>query len=106
MANDFVAVFVDALDGGHVDRRRQVVHHRVEQRLHALVLEGGAAQHREERAGQHGLADQPLQRRLIGLVAVEVGCQGFVVELDGGFEQLLAVFLGLLDHVVGNIDRP
>src|ERR1700722_5178288 len=38
-ANDFVAVFVDALDGGHVDRRRQIINDRVEQRLHALVLE-------------------------------------------------------------------
>ena len=103
-ANDFVAVFIDALDGGHVDRRRQIVHHRVEQRLHALVLEGRAAQHREERAGQHRLADHALQRRFIGLLAVEVGGEHFVVEFDGGFQHLLAIFLGLLDHVLGNID--
>ena len=70
-ANDFIAVFIDALDGGHVDRRRQIVDDGVEQRLHALVLERRAAQHRKERAGQHSLADQPLQRRLIGLLAVE-----------------------------------
>ena len=31
-------------------RRRQIVDDGVEQRLHALVLEGGAAQHRDERA--------------------------------------------------------
>ena len=102
--NDFVAVLVDALDGGHVDRRRQIVHHRVEQRLHALVLEGRAAQHREERAGQHRLADQALQGRLIGLLAVEVGGENLVVEFDGGFQQLLAIFLGLLDQILGNID--
>src|SRR5258708_3552371 len=102
--NDFVAVFIEALDGGHVDRRRQIIHDRVEQRLNALVPERRAAQHREERAGQHGLADHALQRRLIGLVAVEVSGKNLVVEFDGGFQQLLAIFLGLLDHVSGNID--
>ena len=48
-ADDFLAVVVDALDGGHVDRRRKIVDDGVEQRLHALVLEGRAAQHRDRR---------------------------------------------------------
>ncbi len=39
---------VDALDRADVERRRQVVDDRVEQRLHALVLERGAAEHRVE----------------------------------------------------------
>ena len=34
---------LEALDRRDVERARQVVDHRVEQRLHALVLEGGAA---------------------------------------------------------------
>jgi hypothetical protein len=38
---------LDALD---VHRARQVVHHGVEQGLHALVLEGRAAEHRAELA--------------------------------------------------------
>ena len=33
-------------DRRHVQRRRQVVDHRVQQRLHALVLEARAAEHR------------------------------------------------------------
>ena len=37
-------------DARHIDRRGQVVDHRVEQRLYALVLERGAAQDREEGA--------------------------------------------------------
>ena len=37
---------LEALDRRHVERARQVVEHRVEQRLHALVLERRAAQHR------------------------------------------------------------
>ena len=41
-------VRVDAGDGRHVERRRQEVDDRVEQRLHALVLEGRAADDRHE----------------------------------------------------------
>ena len=40
---------VEADDRRDVERRRQVVDHRVEQRLHALVLEGRAADDRDER---------------------------------------------------------
>jgi hypothetical protein len=41
-------VRVDALDRRDVERRRQVVDDRVEQRLHALVLERRAAEHRHD----------------------------------------------------------
>ena len=104
LALDLVALAVDALDRRHVERRRQIIDHRVEQRLHALVLEGRAAQHRIERAGDHGLADQLLQRRLVGHLAFEIGGHGIVIELDRGLDQLLAVFLGLVDHVGRNVD--
>ena len=40
---------VDAVDRRDVERARQVVDDRVEQRLDALVLEGGAEQHRRDR---------------------------------------------------------
>ena len=95
---------IDALDRRHIERRRQIVHDRVEQRLHALVLERRAAQHRKERAGDHRLADEPLERRLVGLLALEVGGHGRVVELDRGFDQLLAIFLRLFQHIGRNVD--
>ena len=41
-----------ALDGRDVHRARQVVDHRVEQRLHALVLERRAAEHRHDAAAR------------------------------------------------------
>src|SRR6202042_553835 len=63
-----------------------------------------AAQHREERTSEHGLADHALERRLIWLLAVEISGKNLIVEFDGGFQQLLAIFLGLLDHVRGDID--
>ncbi len=51
LANDvFAVVGIDAVDRRHVERRRQIIDDGIEQRLHALVLEGGAAEHRKERA--------------------------------------------------------
>ncbi len=46
------------LDGRDVQRGRQVGDDRVQHRLHALVLEGRAAQHRGDRAGQRRPADR------------------------------------------------
>ena len=45
-----VGAHLDAVDRGDVGRRRQVGDDRIEQRLHALVLEGRAAQHRDKGA--------------------------------------------------------
>ena len=42
-----------------VDRARQVVDDRIEQRLHALVLEGGAAEHRHDLAGRRSPCGWP-----------------------------------------------
>ncbi len=53
---DFL-VRVDADDGRHVERRRQEIDDRVEQRLHALVLERRSADDRHER-GLPLLADR------------------------------------------------
>ena len=52
----------------------------------------------------HGLADQALERRLVRLLALEVGGHRVVVELDRGLDHLLAVFLGLIEHVGRDID--
>jgi hypothetical protein len=52
--------------GGNVERARQIVDDRIEQRLHALVLERRAAQHGHEREVQRALADQLLERGRVG----------------------------------------
>jgi hypothetical protein len=78
---------VGALHGRDVERARQVVHDRVEQRLHALVLEGGAEQHGviasasvpAERAADHLGRD----RRLV----LEVGLHQLVVVLGDRVDQ-------------------
>ena len=52
---------------------------------------------------QNRLADQPLEGRLVGLVALEVGLHGIVVHFDGGFDHLSTRFLGALKHVGRNV---
>src|SRR5438270_429732 len=46
-----LAVLGLALHRRDVERRGQVINHRIEHRLHALVLERGAAQHRHDLVG-------------------------------------------------------
>ena len=74
---------VDALDRRNVGRRRQEVDDAIEQRLHALVLEGRATEHREELAVDRALADQPAERRVVRHVAVEVSLGRGVIDFDG-----------------------
>ena len=50
-------VDVDALDRAAIDGRRQIIDDRVEQRLHAFVLERRAAQDRNEGDLANRLAD-------------------------------------------------
>ena len=85
-----LAVQLEAFDRRDVERARQIVDDRVEQRLDALVLERRAAQHRHEREVERALADQLLQRRDVGLIAFEIGFHDVVVLLDGHLDQLLA----------------
>jgi hypothetical protein len=95
-------IHVDALDRLTVDRRGQIRHHCIEQRLHALVLECRTTEHGDEGDVPDGLADETLQRREIRLDAIEVGRHDIVVEFDRGLEQGVAIFLRLLQQLGGN----
>ena len=86
-----------------VHRRGQIIDHRVEQRLHALVLERRAAQHRIEGAGQHRLAQALLQHLDRRLLAVEVGFHRLVVEFDGVLDQEVARLVGRGLQVGGDL---
>src|SRR5208337_3070884 len=95
-SKDFLAgVDVHTPDPAAIDRRRQVVHDRVEQRLHAFVLESRAAEHRHEGDLLDRLADALLQRIDVGLVAIEIGRHHLVVEFDGGLDERVAVLFRL-----------
>ena len=60
---------VDPVHRRDVERARQVVDHRVEQRLHALVLEGGAEQHRRDR-GRRAWPARSARRSISGVTVV------------------------------------
>ena len=96
---------VDERAGDVVDvgRRGHVVNDRVEQRLHALVLEGGARDHGDKVAGEGALADALLQLRLGRLLALKVGHHEVVVLLDDELDELVAPLVRLLLQVVGDL---
>ena len=86
---------VGALDGGDVERARQVVDDRVEQRLHALVLERGAEQHGRDRVGERPGAERAADhlrrnRRLV----LEVGLHQLVVVLRDRVDERVVRLLG------------
>ena len=104
---------IEPVDRRHVDRRRQVIDDRVEQRLHALVLERRAADHRHERRLRllpsvctdvfTRLRSAALISSSRDLFAVEVLLEELVVRLADLLDQLLAEVLRLLEHVGGNL---
>ena len=82
-----------------VEGRGEVLHDRVEQGLHALVLERRAAQDRVELVGQGGATDRGLELLDGDVLALEVLLHDVVVGLGQRLEELLAVLGGLLGHV-------
>ena len=87
-------------DARDVHRRRQIVEHRVEQRLDALVLEGGAAEHRAERTGDGAGLDRPLERLDSDVTLVEILLHASVIDGESGVEEKLTRLLRLLHQVV------
>src|SRR5690606_20362666 len=76
----------------------------VEHALHALVLEGGAAQHGLDLAGD-GAQAQALVDLVFGqLTRLEVLVHELFVGLGGRLDQLLAPFLGGILQLGGNVD--
>src|SRR5687768_1061169 len=93
-----------AADGVDVERRRQELHDRVEEGLHALVLERGAAEDRVELVGQGGAADRGLEvLDGVVLVALEVTLHDLVVGLGQGLDELLAPLGGLVGQLRGDL---
>ena len=95
---------VGALDGGDVERARQVVDDRVEQRLHALVLEGGAEQHRRDRVGERPGAKRALDHLgRHGRLVLEVRLHQLVVVLRDRVDQRVVRHLGGGGVLVGDL---
>ena len=101
-----VVALLGGHDAGHrrdLERRGEQLDDRVEQRLHALVLEGGAEQDRGdldvEGGAVEGLGD-PLVRDLL---LVQVGLHQLVVVVGAGLDQVGAVLVGELLEVLGDL---
>ncbi len=93
-----------ALDRWFVHRRRQVADHRVQHRLHALVLEGGAAQRRHDLALEGAGAQAGVDLVLAEGLAFQILFHQLVGSLGGGFDHLLAPGLAVGPQAGGNID--
>src|ERR1700728_171464 len=88
----FLAIALDrfgANDRRHVKRRGQVVDDGVEQWLHALVLERGAAQNRSQLGREGGLADRLLKNVLRHLGLLEDQLEQSVVVVRDLLQQVL-----------------
>ena len=93
-----------AHDRRHVQRRGQVVDDGVEQRLHALVLERGAAQHGGQFGRQRGLADRRLQRVRGHLRFLEQQLEQLVVVVGDLLQQVFAARRRRVGEVLGDLD--
>lgn len=93
-----------ALEGRDVGRRREVGDDRVEQGLHALVLERGATQDRVDGAGQRRAADGRDQLLLGGLSALQVELHQLVVVLGDRLDEAVTPLTGGLGVVGRDVD--
>src|ERR1700761_8966646 len=90
---------IDALNRRNIQWARQIIHHRIEQRLNALVLERRPAQHREDVHRDRCLAGRPLQLRDRDRLSFEVLVHHLVVRIRNRLDELVAHLLGLLLQV-------
>jgi len=91
-----------APDGRHVQRRREVGAHAVEQRLNPLVAQRGAAEHRHQLQVQGGAPDGRPQLAGAHRGALEEALGDGVVVVRQDFHQTLAVVPDLCRHSVGH----
>ncbi len=103
-----VGLRIDAGDRLGFQRRRQIIDHRVEQRLYALVLKGRTAEHRQHRAGDRRFAQRRLHAVDRQIFAFEEHLEKLVILLRNRFDELVtplkrdffefALDVGLLGH--------
>ena len=102
-AHDWLVVVVRARHRRDVDRRGHEVDHAVEHALHALVLEGRAAEHRLDLGGDGARAQAQLDLVLGQLAGLEVLVHQLFAGFGGGLDHVLAPLLRLGQQVGRNV---
>ncbi len=100
---DRLVAGLEALDGGNIVGRRQVLDDRIEQGLDALVLERGATDDCGELVGDDTLADASLELLGADLFAFEELLGDDVVDVSKTLHELLVPLLGELLEVSGDL---
>src|SRR5690606_9627865 len=90
-------------DRADVDGRRQEVHDRVEQGLHALVLERGATQNGVELGGKRRTTNRGVEDLDGDLLATEEQLGEVVVDVSEGLEEGLATLFGGVGEIGGDL---
>jgi hypothetical protein len=99
----FARLGIDAINRRNIQRRRQVIHDRIQQLLDALISVGSSAGHRNEFVLDGAFPDGGFELLYGGLLAFQVFFHQPVVHLGGGLDHLFAVFLCEVHHVLRNI---
>src|SRR5215207_188865 len=103
----FLAVEGPALNRWHIERTRQVIHHAVEQGLHALVLEGRTDENRGHPNIQGGLTDGRPDLVGFDLLAFQIHDHQLFVLIRYSLEELLPVLVRESAHILGYLrDLP
>ncbi len=101
---DLRIVDINTLDGRHVDRRREISAHSIQQILHALVLEGRSTDDRKYLLGESRLTDTGNQFRFRDGLTFDEFLEEHVIRFGNGFDQRITILLGLLQQILGDID--
>ena len=100
----FVGVGNDALNRRNVERRRQIIYYRIEQRLNAAIAIRRAARDGRHLAIDRRLANDGFDFILGDGVAAEIFFHEVVVLLGASLQKFIAILLGDFSQVVGNVD--
>ena len=95
---------IDAGDGRHVDGRRQVIDHRVEQRVDALVAQRRTAEHGDHPHRDRRFANRGFELGLGQRGALEILLGNGVVEIRDRLDHLIARICGRGSDVVRDLD--
>ena len=106
LARDRLPVIrIRAVRLAYIQRRRQIIHHRIQQRLHTFVLERRSHHHRKHLQRDRRFAQRRTQFVGGDLFAFQKLVQDFVVVLGDAFDQLRVERFRLLLQVGGNLFR-